>query len=196
MGAKSNVAEVMTRHPFSLEAYDRMIAGGILTKDDRVELLAGEVVEMSPIGDRHAGAVDRIARVFFAALGNVGSISIQGPLALPPRSMPQPDLTVLKKREDDYYGVRRLPDDVLLIVEVADSSLHIDRKVKLPLYAAATVPEVWILDLSLPALEVYAAPASGRYTRRVSFGRKDANETIAPQSFPDVALRIGDLLPP
>lgn len=198
MGAKSNVDEAMalTRHPFTLEAYERMIERGILTKDDRVELLAGEVVEMSPIGDRHFGGVNRIARVLFAAFGELTSISVQGPIAFPPASMPQPDVALLKKRGDDYYGGRPLPKDVLLLVEVADSSLLIDRKIKVPLYAAAAIPEVWILNLAAPALEVYTVPSSGRYTRQIVFTRDDASKAIAPVSCPDIDLRIADLLPP
>lgn len=197
MDAKSNAKGMtVTRHPFSLEAYERMIARGILTEDDRVELLAGEVVEMSPIGHRHSGAVNRIARVFFAAFGDVASVSVQGPIALPPASMPEPDVAVLKKREDDYYGGRPQPKDVLLVVEVADSSLEIDRKVKLAVYAAAGIPEVWILNLAIPALEVYTEPSADAYERRDSFDRGAAAETIVARAFPDVAFRLRELLPP
>jgi Uma2 family endonuclease len=110
--------------------------------------------------------------------------------------MPQPDAAVLAPRDDDYYGIRPLPKDVLLLVEVAVSSLEYDRKVKLPLYASAGVPEVWILDLTRPALEAYSGPSFGGYTQQTSFDRSGSHETIAARALPHIAIRVGKLLPP
>src|SRR5438105_616378 len=130
---------------FTVDDYYRMGKAGILTEDDRVELLDGEIVEMSPIGSPHAGGVTRCMRVLTRLLGDWAVVAVQNPVRLGPLSEPQPDVAVLKPRPDLYADSHPTPKDVFLIVEVADTSATADRQVKLPLYARAGIPEVWLL---------------------------------------------------
>jgi Uma2 family endonuclease len=195
MNAASNLASMalpLVHHRFSLDEYEAMIEHGILTHDDRVELLAGEIVEKMTIGSRHAACVKKLNRVFSTALGGRVIVSVQDPIRLPPDSEPEPDLSIVKPRDDFYAQAHPSPQDVLLIVEVADSSLPVDRSVKLPLYAASGIAEYWIVDLINNAIELYTEPRDGRYTgSRIMRG----DETITPTAFPDVVVRIGDILP-
>jgi Uma2 family endonuclease len=137
---------VATRHRFSAEEFTALRASRVLGDVPRTELLGGEIFEMTPIGDLHAGTVDRIAEALTAAALPTGPIvRVQSHIVLDEWSMPQPDITLLARREDYYTRHAPGPEDVLLVVEVATSSLAYDRDVKLPLYAAAGVPEVWIV---------------------------------------------------
>ncbi|HEY0799021.1 MAG TPA: Uma2 family endonuclease [Candidatus Baltobacteraceae bacterium] len=181
------------RHRFSIDTYDEMVACGILTSDDRVELLAGEIIEMSPIGSRHAACVKRLNRLFSRAVADRAIVGARDPVALPPHSEPEPDLTLLRPREDFYAQSHPRPGDVLLLVEVAESSLEFDRTIKLPLYAAAGIPEMWVVDLTARTIEVCARPADGAYVERRLVG---ADGVIALTAFPDIRLRAVDILGP
>jgi len=134
------------RRWFSVEEYDRMTEAGILTEDDRIELIDGEVVKMSPIGNAHAGCVKRITALCYEQVARLVMISVQDPIQLDDYSKPQPDVALLKTRPDYYAQSPPMPADILLIVEVADSSIDYDRNVKVPLYARAAIPEVWLVD--------------------------------------------------
>ena len=166
---------------------------GILTEDDRVELIDGEIVQMSPIGVRHIAAVNRCNRVFSRAAGDRVLVSIQNPVDLDPYNEPQPDVALLRPRDDDYAGGKPGPADVLLVVEVADTSVAYDRQTKLPRYAAAGLPEAWLLDLPGDALEVHREPGPDGYAlvRRCRRGQR-----VAPEALPDVEVAVEDLLPP
>ena len=181
----------LAHHRFSLDEYEAIIEHGILTSDDRVELLAGEIVKKMTIGSRHAACVKKLNRVFSTALGGRVIVGVQDPVRLPPDSEPEPDLSIVRPRDDFYARAHPSPQDVLLIVEVADTSLPVDRSVKLPLYAASGIAEYWIVDLTNNALDVYTEPRDGRYTRS---RRMRGDETIAPAAFPDVVVRVGDIL--
>lgn len=140
-----------------------MLEAGILTEDDRVELIDGEIIETSPIGSSHSGCVIRLTALLTRLLGSAAVVSVQNPLRLDDYTEPLPDVTLLKARDDFYSHSHPTPADVLLIVEVADSSLAYDRDVKVPLYARAGVPEVWLVDLVNDVVELYAQPAGGAY---------------------------------
>ncbi|HTV72852.1 MAG TPA: Uma2 family endonuclease [Candidatus Acidoferrales bacterium] len=195
MGASSNplltVDVQLRRHRFSVEAYDEMVAQGILTSDDRVELLAGDILEMAPIGSRHAAFVSRLGRLLTLALHEHAIVRVQSPVALPPDSQPEPDIAIVRPREDFYARSHPRAGDVLLLIEVADSSLTLDRTVKEPLYAAAGIAELWIVDLRAEAIAVCAKPECGTYTER-SIGRREA--TLTPTAFPEVTVRVQEIL--
>jgi Uma2 family endonuclease len=170
-----------------------MAAAGILTEEDRVELLDGEIVEMSPIGPRHAGTVNRLTRLFTKSLGDLATVSVQNPVLLSRTGEPQPDVTILAFREDGYGARLPEPRDVLLLIEVADSSAAVDRHLKLRLYAEAGVGEYWIVHLPGDRIEVYRDPSNGRYATHQTVSR---GATLAPQRFPNVVLAAAEILGP
>ncbi|WP_117237315.1 Uma2 family endonuclease [Thermus sediminis] len=184
---------VVRRRPFTAKEYHRLLEAGILREDDRVELIEGEILEMSPIGSRHLAAVNRIARLFFQRFGDRAIVSVQNPIHLDPRSEPQPDLTLLKPNPSDYAEALPTPQEVLLLVEVMDTSQAYDREVKLPLYARAGIPEVWLLDLEARRLEVYRKPTPEGFAEARALGPE---ETVAPLSFPEARLPVAHLLVP
>jgi Uma2 family endonuclease len=134
-------------HRFTVDDYHAMARAGVLRDDDRVELIEGEIVDMTPIGSRHAAVVDLLTRWLVMGCGTRAIVRVQGPVRLGAHSEPQPDLLVLEPRDDFYQRKPPTGDDVLLLIEVADSSLQYDQAVKLPLYARAGVREVWLVDL-------------------------------------------------
>lgn len=167
------------RRRFSVGEYERMIAAGVLLEDDRTELLAGEIVEMSPIGIRHMHCVNRLGKLIGRAIGDDLMLSVQNPIRLADDGMPQPDLAVFPDR-----GVgASMPtnSDVLLVIEVSDSTRDNDRQVKLPLYAAAEIPEAWLCDLVTDTIERHTAPSDGRYTLiAVSSPGRSLPSTVIP----------------
>ncbi|HLZ73189.1 MAG TPA: Uma2 family endonuclease [Dehalococcoidia bacterium] len=183
-------APALERRRFSIDEYDRMIAAGILCEDERVELLEGAIVCMAPIGVRHVAAVHRLTTRFSRELPDV-IVSVQNPIRLPQGSEPQPDVAILRPREDFYESGLPGPADVLLLIEIADTSLEYDRDVKLPLYAAAGSIEVWIEDLNGERMLVYREPKDGQYTRMQVIER---GGTLAPLAFPELTLALDDLL--
>jgi Uma2 family endonuclease len=155
---------------------------GIFSEDDRVELVCGEVIEMSPIGTRHAACVDAFAELLRDQLGRSVIVRVQNPIQLDNHSEPQPDISVLKRRDDFYRGGHPKPEDVLLVIEVSDTTLEYDRRVKAPLYARAGVPEVWVVNLVDELVETYADPAGGSYQDVGSYARGEElqSHTLAP----------------
>ncbi len=168
-----------------------MLAGGILAEDDRVELINGEIIEMAPIGSRHAACVKRLNALFSRHIGDRAVIGVQDPVRLGDYSEPQPDLVLLRPRSDYYAGGHPGPEDILLLVEVAESSAEYDRQVKLPLYARHGVREAWLVDLAGEAVEVYREPAPAGYRDVRRAGR---GETVSPGALPDLALAVDDIL--
>lgn len=148
---------------FSVDEYYRMAEAGILTEDDRVELIEGEIIEMSPIGSRHAACVNRLNTLLNRQLEQAATVSIQNPVRIDDFSEPEPDIALLRPREDFYAGEHPSPSDVLLVVEVADTSVEYDRNIKLPLYARASIPEVWLVNLPQATIEIYQQPLNGTY---------------------------------
>ena len=186
------MAIVLKTHRFTVDEYHRMGEVGIFSEDDRVELLAGEIVEMSPIGPLHASTVGRLTALFSAQLGREAIVWIQNPLLLGAEdSEPQPDVALLRPHPDFYARAHPEAQDVYLVIEVADTSLVTDREVKLPIYARAGVPEVWLLDVVTQRLEVHRRPTPDGYQDVHSFRR---GESVAPQAFPHLVLTVDTLL--
>lgn len=182
----------LKRRRFSVKDYHRMFEAGVLTEDDDVELLEGEIVEMSQKGSPHQGTVDRLNRLFTSRLADRVIVRVHGPVLLASvESEPQPDVALLVPREDFYTGGHPEPDDVLLLVEVMDSSVVKDRRVKLPLYARAGIAETWLVDLTTECVEVHRRPGPAGYADSRTLRR---GEPLAIQAFPDVALTVADLL--
>ena len=179
-----------TRHRFTLEDWYQMLDAGVLRDDQRLELLDGEIFEMTPIDPPHASIVDRLTRFWVTRLGTRAIVRVQGPVPTDPRSEPQPDLAILRERADFYGQAHPTTSDVHLVIEVADSSLAYDHA-KLRFYARARIPEVWIVDIQGDQLEVYRTPEGPRYTdvRMLSRG-----EIAASLAFPDVEVAVGGVL--
>ena len=181
-----------TRRRFTVADYHAMAKAGILTRDDRVELLDGDIILMPPIGNWHAANVDHIAYLLMPNLRGKANVRIQGPTRLSDLSEPQPDLMLLPWRDDFYRAGPPKPDDILLIIEVSDTTLDYDRNNKLSAYARAGVPEVWIVSRDDRRIEAYTDPSEGKYS---SVRHVGPDETIAPQAFPDVTLEVGQFFP-
>lgn len=178
-------------HRFSTEEYHRMAELGFLAPDARVELLDGEIHDMSPIGPLHSGVVNRLNRFFNLRAKGRWIVSTQNPVGLDKYSEPQPDLTLLKPAPDDYVSHHPVPDDVLLLIEVADSSLEFDHRKKLPIYAREEIRELWIIDLQDLTVEVYREPHFTGYENTAVFRIGDQ---VSPAAFPDATLDLGELL--
>lgn len=167
MATVSSPESALRRHRLSVAAYERMAEVGILGPESRVELIAGELLDMSPIGSLHAAVVSRLARDFIVAIGAAAVVRIQDPLRIDDFNEPQPDLVILAPREDFYSAGHPGPGDTLLVVEVADSSLAHDLNTKAAVYAQAGIPEYWVVDLAGRGVVLFSDPrGSGYETRR------------------------------
>jgi Uma2 family endonuclease len=184
---------VLARRRFSVDEYDRMIEAGILQEDEHVELLGGEIVCMAPIGISHANLVSFLLNWFARRLPEAFHIRVQDPIRLPPKSEPEPDIAIVRGPVGSYSHAHPGPADVLLLIEVADSSLAYDRDVKGPLYAAAGIPDYWLLDLASEQLLVHREPKRGRYTTVEALHR---GASVPPLAFPELALPLDELLGP
>ncbi len=188
---------LLTRNPWvprralTVADYHRMGEVGILTEDDRVELIEGALVALSPIGSEHAGTVNALNRRLVLAVGERGVVAVQNPVQLDDLSEPQPDFAVLKPRSDDYRRATPRPDEVLLIIEIADSSLAYDRTVKRSLYARHGIPEFWIVNLSAGEVEVCRTPSGDDY---VSVSRVGRSGMLEPERLPDATIPVAALL--
>ncbi len=169
------------RRLFTVEEYHRMGEVGILKPHDRVELIRGEIVEMSPIGRRHAAFVDNLTELLVTRLAGRAIVSVQNPVVVTADSEPQPDLKLLRRRPVPYKDAEATAADVLLVIEVAETSLRYDRTVKLALYAETGVSEYWVVDAGAEAIEVYRGrPPTGIARPRV----RPARAPSAPRPFP------------
>jgi len=175
----------------TVDEFERMGEVGIFQEDDRVELLDGELYEMTPIGDDHIGAVNDANLLFVRRLVDRAIVSPQNPIRLSDRSEPQPDLAILRPREDRYRRAKARPEDVLLVIEIARSSLEYDRLIKLPRYAAAGIVEVWIVNLVDERIEAYRDPAGGVY-RTITIHLP--GETLTPVALPDITVGVEEIL--
>lgn len=187
------MAVEIPRWRFTVDEYYRMAEAGIFSERDRVELIEGEVVRMSPIGSRHASAVRRVDFLFGSRLAGRAIVSVQNPVRLSDTSEPEPDVALLLPRPDFYSESHPGPTDVLLIIEVADTTVQYDRRVKANLYARAGVPEYWLMDLPGDAIERHSEPSADGYRIVQRFHR---GERIGVQALPDVELLVDDLLGP
>ena len=179
---------IPTRRRFTVAEYYAMADAGILTESDRVELLDGDIIVMPPIQPWHAGQVNRFTDLLVPSLQRRAVVSIQGPTRLNEVSQPQPDVMLLRWRDDYYEGGHPRPADVLLLIEVSDTTLDYDRNTKLSAYARAGIPEVWIVSREDRHIESYSEPFRRENTK---VRHASASEMIAPQAFPDVALEVG-----
>ncbi len=177
-------------HKFTIEQYHKMAEVGILHEEDRVELIKGEIIEMSPIGVKHAATVNRLNQLLQQKLGQRIIVSIQNPIKLTDTSEPQPDVTLLKSRHDFYETKIPTPEDIFLQVEVADKSLNYDRDVKIPLYAENKVMEVWLIDINNQSIRVYRQPQNNSY-QDIHIVTKGQN--IYPQAFPDTIITLDEI---
>jgi Uma2 family endonuclease len=182
----------VVRRPLTVAEYHRMGEVGILTEDDRVELIEGELIAMSPIGSEHSGTVNALNRMLVQTVGDRGVVAVQNPVRLDDLSEPQPDFAVLKPRDDDYRRATPRPDEVLLIIEVANTSLAYDRAVKRSLYARHGIPEFWIVNLAAGEVEVCRVPTGDQYTSISHVGRGGILEpALLPGATIPVAALIG-----
>ena len=182
------------RRPFTNAEYHALAEAEILAPYERVQLIAGDIIVMSPVGNLHATCVTLIHEELFALRQSERAcVRTQSPLVMPDNSEPEPDAMLLVWREDRYAFRAPRPEDVLLLVEVSDSTLRYDRDVKMSLYAAAGVPEAWLVNLREDWIESNTQPSADGYqvTRRYALG-----DTIAPQAFPDLAIPVERIIPP
>lgn len=181
----------LTRRRFTVDEFQRMAQAGILGEDDRVELLDGEIVEMTPIGVAHAACVTRLGTFLGRRLGNAATVRIQCPVVLASDQQPQPDVAVVRFRADGYRDGHPEPTNTFLVIEVADASLRTDRAKKIPLYARAGIPETWLVNLPDDTVEVHRDLRDGRYADARGLHRGD---TIAPLAFPELTLDVNAIL--
>jgi Uma2 family endonuclease len=179
----------LPRRLFTVEEYHRMAEAGILHPDERVELIEGEIVEMAPIGPRHVGCVINATRLFITRADDRAVVSAQNPVVIQPRSEPQPDLLLLRQRSVSYSHELPASQDVLLAIEVADTTVRFDRLVKARLYARAGIAEFWLLLPVDGTLEIYREPDLDGYGRVTSH---DRDQAVSPLAFPDIAFRVAE----
>ena len=189
--ASPTAAAVPTRRRFTVAEYYALADAGILSENDRVELLDGDLIVMPPIGDWHAGGVKFFNNTMLPQLRGRAMIAVQDPVRLDEHSEPQPDVMLLLWRDDFYRSGHPRPTDVLLLIEVADTTLDYDQKRKLPVYARAGIPEVWIINRPARRIESYSDPSGNTYSTVRHFS---PGETVAPQAFPDVTLAVDRII--
>ena len=192
MSAFALPVEARERRRFTVAEYHRLGAVGILADDERVELVAGELLTMAPIGPRHAACVNLFVQLLSRSVGGEVVVSPQNALVLSDNSELYPDIALLRGQPERYADAHPRSDDVLLVIEVADTSLHRDREVKAPLYASASIMELWIVDLSAGCVEVLQEPEESRYglIRRFSSG-----DALTPMALPSTRFAVSDVLP-
>ena len=185
------MSAALDKYSFTAEEFERMGEAGILRQDARLELIEGEIFEMSPIGSLHAACVKFLTQLLHRLFSGTFIVGVQDPIRLNDFSEPQPDVTLLRWR-DDYYRERHpTPADVLLVIEVADATVVKDRAIKIPLYARSGVPESWLVNIPEEQVEIYSGPADSAYRRAEVYGRgKEARS----HTVEGLAVNVGELL--
>lgn len=186
------MTDALARRRFTIDEYHRMGDAGILGCEERLELVDGALVVREPIGSHHAGTVTRLNRLWTSRLSDRALVSVQNPIVLPSHdSELQPDIAILALRADCFAASHPVPADVFLLIEVADTSLRLDRRVKLPLYARAGIREAWLCDLTTDRIEVHRRPSADGYASwRVAL----PGESLGAEAFPDITVRVADIL--
>ncbi len=179
------------RYRLTVAIYHQLTKIGVFNEDSRLELIEGDLIAMPPIGERHASQTRRLNQLFSRQAGDAAIVDMQNPVALNAYSEPQPDIVLLKPCADFYERSHPGPSDILLIIEVSDSTLRYDRETKIPLYAQAGIAEVWILDILHQRLEIYRYPSPDGY-REVRYPA--LQEVITPTLLPNLAIRVRDVL--
>ena len=180
-----------TKKLFTVDEYYRIAETGILSEDVRTELINGEIIEMSPMGPRHAAGVSRVTELMMTLFRGKALLRGQLPVRLNDYNEPLPDFAFVKVRHDHYARRHPGPGDTLLAVEISDTSLHYDRDVKAAVYAAVRIPEFWIVDLAVVVLLVFRDPSKGAYQTSLTFNR---GHSVTPLSFPEVSIQVSELL--
>jgi Uma2 family endonuclease len=181
----------IARYSFTAEEFERMGEAGIFRQDARLELIEGEIVEMSPNGSPHAACVDALALLFTEAARRRFIVRVQNPLRLDDFSEPQPDLALVRWRDDYYRNAHPPPADVLLVVEVADTTVVKDRSVKVPLYARAGIAEAWLVNIPEERMEIYSDPSGDSYRRAEVFAR---GSEARSHTIEGLSVSVGELL--
>lgn len=181
--------ETAQRHRWTVTSFHKLAEAGIFTEDDRIELIDGELVKMAPIGDEHAGQVNWLSNELAYRLHQQVIVATQNPIALGEHSNPQPDITLLRWRDDYYRGKSPTPEDILLIIEIADTSVRYDREVKVPLYAQHHIPEVWLVDLQQRQMDVYRQPENSAYSE-ISHHQTGQ---VTSGALPEATINLDDL---
>lgn len=185
------MSATLTRHRFTVEEYNELIEFGVLGENQRVEFIRGEVVDKMPIGELHLFCVNQLNRILNRQVGDDAIVSVQNPIRLDD-SEPEPDVALLRPREDSYRSGKPAARDVLLVIEVADTSLEIDRVIKRQLYAEAGIPEYWIVNLSDSCVEVHLHPSTdGTYRNNLIF---HAGQTLQVAALPNCGIEVSQLL--
>jgi len=180
----------LVRYQFTVKQFHQMAESGILSENDRLELIRGEMIDMSPIGRRHAGCVNRLVNLLIQLLGKQIVLAPQNPVELDETSEPQPDIALLKPRPDFYRNSHPQPEDIFLLIEVADTTIKYDREVKIPLYAEANIPEVWLIDVNQEVIEVYRNPIQGVYQ---DVQKLVKNQVLSILAFPNVHINVSEI---
>ena len=189
--AERELLNAQPRHRWTVAEYHRMAEVGLLHEDSRVELIDGEIIEMAPIGSEHAGHNNYLMSCLAHRLYGKAVVAGQNPVILGGYEEPQPDIALLRWRKDYYRTAHPHAEDVLLIIEISDSTLRYDHDVKIPLYAKNGIPEVWLLDIQNRQLEIYREPINGVYQQRDC---RRAGQ-IAPILCPDAVIDLAELFP-
>ncbi len=179
------------RHQISVDEYHRMGKAGIFSEDDRVELIEGEIIDMAPIGNRHASTIRKLIHLLSGIVRDHALLDVQNPLALGDHSEPEPDIVLLRPREDFYTAKVPAAEDVLLLIEVADTSLSFDQAVKVPLYARYGIPEVWLVDLCGEIIKVFRQPSPEGY---LDVSQRGRGQRIRPSLLPEVEVDPTDVI--
>jgi Uma2 family endonuclease len=182
----------MQRHLLTLDQFEEMVRVGIIAEDARVELIEGELIDVPPPSPQHATVTRRLTRDFYAAIGDRAVIDVQDAIRLPPRSAPQPDITLAMPPDTRYEHKNPEPPDILLVVEVSRTTHDYDRRTKMPLYARQGVREAWLVDEPGRIVEVYRDPGPDGYRQMTTI---DEDGSLSPEAFPDVEIAVGPLFP-
>ena len=184
------IEPVIMRRRITVEEYEVMYEAGVFKPDERLELINGEILKVAPMNAPHISYVIRLSRIFTERLTKRAIVSTQLPIVINEESEPEPDISILRWRSDDYFSGKPKAQDVYLLIEVASASLLFDRRVKLPLYARVGIPEVWIVNVQARQLEVYRNPKGEAYSESRVLKPSDK---IALLAFPDVEVRLSEV---
>ena len=181
----------LLRRLFTVDQYYKMLEAGVFSENERVELIRGEIIKMSPIGIHHSACVKRLNKLFILRLAETVTVGIQDPVRLNDNSEPQPDVSLLERRPDFYETQHPQPENVFLLIEVSDTTIKYDREVKVPLYAENNIVEVWLVNLTEECLEVYRQPKANGYEIVQTFQR---GENLTIQALPNVTFTVDEIL--
>ena len=181
----------LARLKFNIHDVERMIKAGVFAGNERVELIEGELIQMAPQGNNHISSIIRLDRFLHRRVGDDVLVSVQNAVIINNINEPQPDISLLRFREDYYSTAKARPEDILLLIEVSDSTVTYDRKIKVPLYARNGVAEVWLINLPKKIVEVYNHLENGKYK---VVKKLERGETLSPKLIPSLKLKVDEIL--